>query len=118
MTALTTGVTPEGRKLAPAMPYDAYANLTKSDARAIAAYLQSLPPVSHQVAGPFVAEGNTDHIRDDDRAGRGLRPHGQSAAAGTAARSCTRTRTNASAPGCGGATTGGTKPQSKSRNPA
>jgi Cytochrome c len=53
VTALTTGVTPEGRKLAPAMPYDAYANLTKSDARAIAAYLQSLPPVSHQVAGPF-----------------------------------------------------------------
>jgi hypothetical protein len=35
------------------MPYDAYAHLTKSDALAIAAYLKSLPPVSHQVPGPF-----------------------------------------------------------------
>jgi len=53
VTALTTGVTPQGRKLAPIMPYDAYAKLTKSDALAIAAYLKSLPPVSHQVPGPF-----------------------------------------------------------------
>jgi mono/diheme cytochrome c family protein len=53
VTALTTGQTPEGRKLAPAMPYEAYAQLTKSDALAIAAYLKSLPPVSHQVPGPF-----------------------------------------------------------------
>lgn len=53
VTALTTGVTPQGRKLAPAMPYDAYAHLTKSDALAIVAYLKSLPPVSHQVPGPF-----------------------------------------------------------------
>jgi len=53
VTALTTGVTPQGRKLAPAMPYEAYKNLTKRDARAIVAYLQSLPPVSHQVPGPF-----------------------------------------------------------------
>lgn len=53
VTALTTGVTPEGRKLAPAMPYEAYAHLTKADALAIAAYLKSLAPVSHQVAGPF-----------------------------------------------------------------
>ena len=53
ITAITTGMTPQGRKLAPSMPYDAYKNLTKSDARAIAAYLQSLPPVSHQVPGPF-----------------------------------------------------------------
>ncbi len=52
-TALTKGVTPEGRKLAPVMPYDNYANMTKSDALAIAAYLKSLPPVSHQVPGPF-----------------------------------------------------------------
>ena len=53
VTALTTGVTPQGRKLAPVMPYDAYAKLTKSDALAITAYLKSLPPVSHQVPGPF-----------------------------------------------------------------
>ena len=53
VTALTKGVTPEGRKLAPIMPWHNYANLTKSDALAIAAYLKSLPPVSHQVPGPF-----------------------------------------------------------------
>jgi hypothetical protein len=53
VTAITTGVTPQGRKLAPVMPYEAYKSLTKADALAIAAYLQSLPPVSHQVAGPF-----------------------------------------------------------------
>ena len=53
VTALTTGKTPEGRILAPIMPWHAYANLTKSDALAIAAYLKSLPPVSHQVGGPY-----------------------------------------------------------------
>jgi mono/diheme cytochrome c family protein len=53
VTALTTGKTPDGRTLAPIMPWHAYANLTKSDALAIAAYLKSLPPVSNQVGGPY-----------------------------------------------------------------
>ncbi len=53
VTALTTGVTPQGRKLAPIMPYEAYVKLTKSDALAIVAYLKSLPPVANQVPGPF-----------------------------------------------------------------
>jgi mono/diheme cytochrome c family protein len=53
VTALTAGKTPDGRILAPIMPWHAYANLTKSDALAIAAYLKSLPPVSHQVGGPY-----------------------------------------------------------------
>ncbi len=53
VTAFTTGKTPDGRILAPIMPWHAYANLTKSDALAIAAYLKSLPPVSHQVGGPY-----------------------------------------------------------------
>jgi hypothetical protein len=35
------------------MPWRAFANLTKSDAIAIAAYLKSLPPVSHKVGGPY-----------------------------------------------------------------
>jgi len=52
-TALTKGTTPEGRMLAPPMPWRNYVNMTKSDALAIAAYLKSLPPVSHQVPGPF-----------------------------------------------------------------
>ena len=53
VTALTTGQTPDGRILAPAMPWHAYASLTKSDALAIVAYLKSLPPVSHKVGGPY-----------------------------------------------------------------
>ncbi|MET1028791.1 MAG: cytochrome c [Dongiaceae bacterium] len=53
VTALQTGLLPDGRILAPVMPWRALANLTKSDARAIVAYLKSLPPVHHQVPGPF-----------------------------------------------------------------
>ena len=51
--AITAGKTPEGRMLAPAMPSHNYASMTKSDALAITAYLKSLPPVRHQVPGPF-----------------------------------------------------------------
>jgi hypothetical protein len=39
--------------LAPAMPWQGFASLTKADADAIAAYLKTLAPVSHQVPGPF-----------------------------------------------------------------
>ena len=53
--ALTTGARPDGRILAPIMPWRAFANLTKSDVAAIVAYLRSLPPVQHKVAGPFGA---------------------------------------------------------------
>jgi mono/diheme cytochrome c family protein len=55
VAAITTGKTPEGRTLAPVMPWHAYADLTKADAQAIAVYLKSLPPVSHQVGGPYGA---------------------------------------------------------------
>ncbi len=53
VTALTTGVRPDGRILAPIMPWRSFSHLTPSDALAIAAYLKSLPPVRHKVAGPF-----------------------------------------------------------------
>lgn len=59
VTALTTGKTPDGRILAPIMPYRAFAHLKKSDAQAIAAYLQTLKPVDHQIAGPF---GSTQKV--------------------------------------------------------
>lgn len=52
-TALTTGVRPDGRILAPIMPWRALANLTKPDVQALVAYLRSLPSVSHKVPGPF-----------------------------------------------------------------
>lgn len=53
MTAVQTGVRPDGRILAPIMPWRAFAELTKSDAGAIADYLISLPPISQKVPGPF-----------------------------------------------------------------
>jgi mono/diheme cytochrome c family protein len=53
VAALQTGVRPDGRILAPVMPWQAFAHMTKSDATAVAVYLKSLPPISHKVAGPF-----------------------------------------------------------------
>jgi mono/diheme cytochrome c family protein len=53
ITAFTTGKRPDGRILAPIMPYKALASLTKADAKAIAAYLKSIPAVQNKVAGPF-----------------------------------------------------------------
>jgi mono/diheme cytochrome c family protein len=53
VTALQTGVRPDGRVLAPIMPWRAFAGLTRQDVDAVALFLQSLPPVSHKVPGPF-----------------------------------------------------------------
>jgi mono/diheme cytochrome c family protein len=51
--ALTTGERPDGRILAPIMPWHALAHLTKPDLAALIAYLRSLPPVKNKVPGPF-----------------------------------------------------------------
>src|SRR5215472_16610258 len=53
VTAIQKGVRPDGRILAPMMPWRAYAGLTKSDAAAIVQYLRSLPPVINKVPGPL-----------------------------------------------------------------
>jgi mono/diheme cytochrome c family protein len=53
ITAVQTGVRPDGRMLAPIMPWRAFAELTRSDVGAIADYLISLPPISQKVPGPF-----------------------------------------------------------------
>lgn len=53
VTALRTGVRPDGRKLAPIMPYEALAALSDADAQAIAAFLKSVPAVRNSVPGPF-----------------------------------------------------------------
>jgi len=53
MDALRKGVRPDGRMLAPIMPSQAYAKLTRKDAQAIVAYLRSLPKVKNKVPGPF-----------------------------------------------------------------
>jgi mono/diheme cytochrome c family protein len=52
-TAITTGARPDGRVLAPIMPWRAFADLTKDDVAAIVAYLRTIPPVKNTVPGPF-----------------------------------------------------------------
>jgi mono/diheme cytochrome c family protein len=49
VTALRTGTRPDGRELAPVMPWRSYAALSDEDVRAVAAYLKRLPPVEHAV---------------------------------------------------------------------
>jgi mono/diheme cytochrome c family protein len=49
VTAIRTGVRPDGRILAPIMPWKSYSALTDADAQALAAYLKSLKSVEHQV---------------------------------------------------------------------
>jgi mono/diheme cytochrome c family protein len=56
VAAMQTGVRPDGRTLAPIMPWHAFAHLTADDAMAISAFLQSLKPVNNQVPGPFKPE--------------------------------------------------------------
>lgn len=53
VAAIRTGVRPDGRALAPAMPWPNLAALTDDDAFAIAAFLQSLDPVVHKVPEPI-----------------------------------------------------------------
>jgi mono/diheme cytochrome c family protein len=45
-TAITTGVSRNGRQLLPFMPYGLYAKMQESDLDAIVAYLRSLPPLA------------------------------------------------------------------------
>jgi hypothetical protein len=51
--AIQAGKRPDGRMLAPVMPYNDFAHMTKQDALAIAAYLKSLPAINNKVPGPF-----------------------------------------------------------------
>ena len=55
MTAVRTGVRPDGRVLAPVMPYHNYGKLTDADASALAAYLKNLKPIRNRapsIVGP------------------------------------------------------------------
>jgi mono/diheme cytochrome c family protein len=53
VAAVRTGVRPDGRELAPVMPWHAYAAATDEDAIALATYLKSLPAYAFMVPGPF-----------------------------------------------------------------
>lgn len=48
VTALKTGMRPDGSALLPPMPWPNFGHLTDDDFRAIAAYLKSIPPVKHR----------------------------------------------------------------------
>jgi mono/diheme cytochrome c family protein len=53
--AVRTGERPDGRVLAPVMPWHSYAKLTDADAYALAAYLKSLKPIRNKapaITGP------------------------------------------------------------------
>ncbi|WP_119417892.1 c-type cytochrome [Desertibaculum subflavum] len=49
--AVRTGARPDGRLLVPIMPYHSYGELTDTDAKALAAYLKSMPPVHNKAPG-------------------------------------------------------------------
>lgn len=53
ISAFTAGIRPDGRRLAPIMPWQGLSHLSSEDAHAIVAYLRSLPPVKNAVPGPF-----------------------------------------------------------------
>jgi mono/diheme cytochrome c family protein len=53
--AITKGVRPDGRQLAPIMPYHSYSALTDADASALVSFIQQLSPMKNAVPGP-VAE--------------------------------------------------------------
>ena len=63
--AITTGVTPSGRILSPAMPWTDFSHLTHTDALAIAAYLKSLPAVVNVIPGPGAAKPAPDGTMED-----------------------------------------------------
>lgn len=52
VAALRTGARPDGRMLAPVMPWMGYAALTDDDAVAIAAYLKSMPAIRNAAPPP------------------------------------------------------------------
>lgn len=53
IAAVRTGMRPDGRELAPIMPWHSYGALNDADAEALAAFIKSLPAFSHKVPGPF-----------------------------------------------------------------
>jgi len=53
ISAITAGIRPDGRQLAPIMPWQALSHLSDDDEHAIVAYLRSLPPIKNVVPGPF-----------------------------------------------------------------
>src|SRR5271165_3649947 len=53
VTAVRNGKRPDGSELSGVMPSASFSRLTDEDARAIAAFLKSIPPVKNPRLGPF-----------------------------------------------------------------
>ena len=81
VTALTKGETPEGRILAPPMPWRNYANITKVGRAGDRGLSQDPAAGVASSARPIRPQRNPDHVRHDGAAGRCLCPHDQSAPA-------------------------------------
>ena len=60
VAAIQMGARPDGRLLAPIMPYHAYATLTKQDAEAIVAFLRSRPACAEQGGRPVRPDRDAD----------------------------------------------------------
>jgi len=58
LDAITKGIRPDGRVLAPEMPYEVYGTLSRESLHDMIAYLRSIDPIA---AGPYPAEFPTDH---------------------------------------------------------
>lgn len=54
--AITKGERPDGRVLAPIMPYMSYSAISPEDLAALVAFLQSVPAVSYDAPGPWGLE--------------------------------------------------------------
>jgi mono/diheme cytochrome c family protein len=53
ITALRTGERPDGRMLAPIMPWQAFASFTDEDVKSVVLYLRTIPAIKNDVPGPF-----------------------------------------------------------------
>ena len=71
VTALQKGTRPDGRQLAPIMPWKAFANLTKSDAQCDRRLSQEPAAHEQQGAGPVRSEREADLVRHEGRAAAG-----------------------------------------------
>jgi mono/diheme cytochrome c family protein len=76
-TAIRTGVRPDGKRLAPIMPYPFYNKMTDADVRALVIYLRALSPVPNAVAPseltmePVIVEQPHDNVAPSDPRGHG-----------------------------------------------
>lgn len=57
VAAIRTGMRPDGRQLAPIMPYGSYGALTDADVADLVAFLRTLPPSANKVPDPVAPGG-------------------------------------------------------------